>query len=84
VPQDTPNIEYPCRWEYRIIGASEDGLRAAAVAVAGELDYSLHAANVSSRGRYLSLRLEVLVHNDRMRVSLFEQLRAREEVMMVL
>ena len=33
--QERPDIEYPCNWEFRIIGADQAGLREAIAGIVG-------------------------------------------------
>ena len=67
-----PNIDYPCQWQYRLIG--ED--RSAILAVIHEtVDVSrclITEGNTSSGGRYLSLSLEITVGNEAERLRLYQ------------
>jgi hypothetical protein len=67
-----PKIEYPCPWQYRLIG--ED--RAAIMeAIEQAVDVSLcviSEGNTSSGGRYLSLNLEITVRSEAERLRLYQ------------
>ena len=39
---ERPDIEYPCNWEFRIIGADEAGLREAIAGVVGNQNHEIH------------------------------------------
>ena len=59
-----PEIVYPCRWEYKTIGADEDEMRAAIAEIVVYLDHSLSSSNTSRTGRYCSLLLAVTVRSE--------------------
>ena len=39
--QERPDIEYPCNWEFRIIGADEAGLREAIAGIVGNQNHEI-------------------------------------------
>lgn len=79
-----PEIAYPCRWQFRLLG--ED--RSAMVAVIAELiddpTHSLSDGNVSATGRYLSLSLEMTVSSDAERLRIYSLLANSSAIRMVL
>lgn len=79
-----PEIEFPCHWGYRIIGAPEAEMRAAIVEVVGAAEHTLEAGGASSGGKYVSLRLTVRVENDEHRLTIHRELSAASCVKMVL
>lgn len=80
---DKPNIDYPCDWEYRLIGRTEDGLREAVVAIVpGE--HKLAPGKESKGGKYISLCLTVQVTSEAHRHELFASLKAHADVLFVL
>ncbi len=81
---DKPALEYPLTWNYRLIGAVEEHLRAALVAVLGSRDHRVKPGNRSANGRYCSIELELTVESDADRHALFELLRAQSAVVYVL
>lgn len=79
-----PNIEYPCNWDYKVIGTDVDEMiKMIEQSVAG-LDYKISSSNVSSKGKYFSLNLTVFVSSEVIRDIIFEKLKASEFVKMVL
>lgn len=82
--EDKLQLDYPCSWEYKIIGADEDAVRDAVAEILGETDYDLTLSNTSRRGKYTSLLLELTVVDEAHRLGLFESLRAHEAIIMVL
>ena len=79
-----PNIDYPCNWDYKVIGTDVDEMiKLIEQSVAG-MDYKITSSNVSSKGKYFSLNLTVFVNSEVIRDIIFEKLKATEFVKMVL
>ncbi len=79
-----PEIEYPCAWDYQIIGMEEQELRIAVTGIVGNVDHVLTLANRSRKGRYCSVHLTIEVADEEHRLALFEALRQHEAVRYVL
>jgi len=79
---DKPEIIYPCRWTYKILGRAEAELRDA-VAEIVQNEYSLEASNTSKNGKYLSLELVLTVYTDEERLSIGRQLHNHASVLYV-
>ena len=79
-----PEIEYPCRWEYKTIGSSQELMQAAIVEVLADLDYTVDFSNVSRTGKYCSLVVVVTVDSEEHRNSIFAALRTHRHIRMVL
>ncbi len=79
-----PDIEYPCRWEYRIIGESEADIRTAIATVVGAREYTIAPSHASAGGRYLSFAIEVAVADEAERLAVFAALREHAHVRYVL
>jgi putative lipoic acid-binding regulatory protein len=79
---DRPLIDYPCEWEYRVIGIDPDEIRAAIHEVVGDMDHQLREANRS--GKYLSMSLTLMVEDEAHRDALFQALNAKPKVRMVI
>ena len=82
--QDKPQIDYPCPWEYRIIGQDAAKLRQAVAAVLGTRQYSIRPSHESSSGKYVSLSVETIVPDEAYRLDTFESLRSHVDIRMVL
>lgn len=67
-------IEYPCRWEYTVVGRDEDAVRDAARRIVGEREFTLRVSKRSAAGTYVSLKLEVEVDGEAMRRGLWQEL----------
>lgn len=81
---DKPQIDYPCPWEYRIIGQDVAKLRQAVASVLGTRAYSIRPSHESSSGKYVSLSVEIVVPDEAYRLSTFESLRSHADIRMVL
>lgn len=82
--KDKPHIDYPCSWEYRIIGADAAKMEAAVAHVLGDEEYTLTPSKQSPKGRWCSLRLEMQVLNEAHRYQVHRVLREHPDVRMVL
>ncbi len=79
-----PEIEYPCRWRYRLIGTAEDALRAAVADFVGEREFDLSHSHTSRKGTYVSLVLTLVVRTEEERLELYQQLSEHPSTRMVL
>jgi uncharacterized protein len=67
-----PDIQYPCQWHFRLIGESREAILDA---IQGSVDMAackISEGNVSSRGRYLSLNLELTINDEAERLRLYQ------------
>ena len=67
-------IEYPCDWNFKIIGQDEELLRKAATGLLGSRNYTINNSKASSGGKYLSLNLVVNVKDEVDRNEIFNSL----------
>jgi len=67
-------IEYPCEWSYRLIGTSEESMRALVRGILGETRYELALHRESRTGKYLTLKLTLIVRSDVHRLMLYRRL----------
>lgn len=79
-----PQIDYPCTWQYKIIGESAAAITRLAAEHVYEKGYTLIDSNVSSGGRYVSMALELTVQSDERRLELYRLLAADPTVKVVL
>lgn len=79
-----PKIEYPCNWDYKIIGTDVDQMISVIEKTVEGMEYNISSSNVSSKGKYFSLNLKVLVSSEAIRNIIFEKLESSEFVKMVI
>jgi putative lipoic acid-binding regulatory protein len=85
LPDDAkPEITYPCRWSYRIVGLSEAGVRALLLEVLGEGEHTIDGVRPSSKGSYVAVNISVEVRDEAQRTRIYDQLLASEIVKVVL
>lgn len=77
-------ITYPIRWTYSIIGFDEKNIRAAAKFAVGEKEHTITNSNRSSGGKYISMKLELVVDDEAERLAIFELLKHDKAVKMLL
>lgn len=81
---EKPDIEYPCAWSYRLIARSAEVIEAAVRRVVGSSDYRLDASNTSATGRYVAVRLTVVVRDEEHRLEIGRRLKADDAILYVL
>lgn len=79
-----PLIEYPCQWEYRVIGKDETSLKKALGDCLGERLCEVAPGNTSAGGKYLSFQVTVTVSDRETRDRIYQKLSAHVAVTMVL
>jgi len=77
-------IEYPCNWCYKVIATEREALEQAIRDVIDERDHKLTSSNKSKSGKYTSMNLDLLVHNEDDRTFIFEALKRHQDIKMVL
>ena len=77
-------LEYPCNWCYKVIATEEKALKQAITDVIDERDHSLEHSNKSKTGKYVSMNLDILVHNEDDRTFIFDALKKHQNIKMVL
>jgi uncharacterized protein len=82
--REQPKIDYPCTWVYKVIGSDFDSLKQAVSQVLQNKQYQSEESNVSSKGSYVSVKVELVVENEDIRNSIFSDLRDHDDIRMVL
>lgn len=81
---EEPHIEYPCWWEYALIGPDEEGLRLAIGAITRGKKHRVAFSKESRHKRYVSLHVEVWVDSEEERNAVFQEFKSHPQVKMVL
>ncbi len=82
--EQKPEITYPCSWGYRVIGTEASPMKNAIESVVSAKKYKLKDSNTSSGGKYVSMALSLVVDSEEERLSIYESLKASDEIRMVL
>jgi putative lipoic acid-binding regulatory protein len=77
-------LTYPCLWAYKLIGYEKETIQKAIHEVILEREHKLAHSNASRTGKYVSMNLELLVHNEDDRNFIYEALKAHQNIKMVL
>lgn len=77
-----PDIDYPCSWEFRVIGSGRDHLMVSIQAIVGNRAHKL--VDGHRKGKWLSLGLTMTVHDEAERNSIYVALKEITGVKMVL
>ncbi|MEJ2134463.1 MAG: DUF493 domain-containing protein [Desulfofustis sp.] len=84
IEQRKPDINYPCQWEYKVIGTDEQKLRAVILAACTPAAPAITLSNVSKKGTYFSLNATLQVDNEEMRLRIFNYLKNSPDVKIVI
>ena len=79
-----PDISYPTKWGYKVIGTDEEVLRKAVDSVLTNFEYSLKFSNKSSQGKFISLTISIIVQDENERNSIFNNLKNHTTIKMVI
>ena len=77
-------LVYPCSWSYKLIAFEEEALKEAICDVIYEREYKLTYSKSSKGGKYISMSLDMLVHNEDDRNFIYEALKTHKNIKMVL
>ena len=77
-------LTYPCSWCYKLIAGEKEALEKAIHDVILEREHKLTHSKNSKGGKYISMNLDLLVHNEDDRNFIYEALKAHQHIKMVL
>lgn len=77
-------LEYPCSWEYKLVVLESCNIKKCVKEVIFDRVHSLNVSKSSSKGKFKSYNLKLLVHNDDDRTEIFKLLGDHSEIKMVL
>ena len=79
-----PDIDYPCDWPYRVIGANDEALPASIREALVDVEFRMREGNRSSAGKYASFEIVAAVRDERQRYWIYNRLRSLTLVKVVL
>jgi putative lipoic acid-binding regulatory protein len=79
-----PKIDYPVKWDYKIIGKDVDILLKAVEEVLPGLQYEVKFSNVSSNEKYYSLNVSVTVTSEALRDIIFQKFSDHPDIKIVI
>ena len=77
-------LTYPCSWCYKLIAGEKEALEQAIRDVIDEREHKLTHSKNSKSGKYISMNLDMLVHNEDDRNFIYEALKQHKNIKMVL
>lgn len=77
-------LTYPCSWSYKLIASEVEALKNAIRDVIDEREHKLTHSKNSKGGKYISMNLDMLVHNEDDRNFIYQALKAHQHIKMVL
>ena len=77
-------LTYPCSWSYKLIGYEKEAIQKAIHDVIDEREHRLTHSNNSKSGKYVSMNLDLLVHNEDDRTFIYDALKKHQNIKMVL
>jgi len=84
IDEETLELDYPCQWQYRLIGRCEQSMRTAAAEVVGGHEYTVEPSHRSRSGTYCAVVATVLVPDESTRTRIYLSMKNHVDVMMVL
>lgn len=81
---ETPQIKYPCDWNFTVIGKDPHEMETSVRKIADKYNYSLEVSNVSRRGKYFSFKLTVEVPSEEIRLEIYNSLEKSDCIKIVL
>ena len=77
-------LEYPCNWCYKVIASEKEALQNAVKDIVDQREHKLTDSNQSKSGKYVSMNLDMLVHNEDDRQFIYDALKKHNDIKMVL
>ncbi len=78
------DLEYPTNWTYKLISLDKALIQKVVHEVILEREHKLTHSNASKTGKFVSMNLDLLVHNEEDRNFIFAALKAHQDIKMVL
>lgn len=79
-----PVINYPCMWNYRVVGGDGDQIKKGIADKLQGIRHSITDGNKSSQGNYVSVNVDAFVHSEEQRCAITPLLREIATVKIVL
>ena len=77
-------LDYPCNWTYKLVVREEINIKTTVKEVVLQREHTVIESKKSAKGKFKSYTLELLVHNEDDRKTLFEVLGEHNDIKMVL
>ncbi|MCG3656779.1 DUF493 domain-containing protein [Aliarcobacter butzleri] len=77
-------LDYPCSWEYKLVVLETTNIKQTVKEVIFEREHKVKESKVSSKGKFKSYTLEILVHNEDDRKEIFKLLGEHSDIKMII
>lgn len=77
-------LDYPCNWIYKVVVLESTNIKEVIQEVILEREHNVKESNVSTKGKFKSYTLDLIVHNDDDRKTIYELLGKHSSIKMVL
>ena len=77
-------LTYPCRWLYKIIGRDRESLQQAIAKSIGRGKGKVTFSNISNKGNYIALNVELTVYSEQERDKIYHSLKSDPAVKIVI
>lgn len=77
-------LDYPCSWEYKLVVLETTNIKQTVKEVIFEREHKVKVSKVSSKGKFKSYTLEMLVHNEDDRKEIFKLLGEHSDIKMII
>jgi putative lipoic acid-binding regulatory protein len=77
-------LNYPCNWEYKLIVLEHINIKSTVKDIILDREHKVNESKVSTKGKYKSYTLEMLVHNEDDRKEIYKMLGDHSNIKMVL
>lgn len=79
-----PEINYPCVWQYKVIGRDHDRIKWAIEEICSPVPVKISYSHSSSSGKYHSYNAEIEVQDDEGRLAIYRALHGHPDIQVVL
>ena len=76
-------LDYPCNWEYKVVLRCEQAINCVIKEVIEDRHHGIKPSKTSSKGKFKSYTLEMMVHNEEDRKEIYKLLGDHEHIKMV-
>jgi len=76
-------LNYPCNWIYKLVVLENANIKTVVKEVVSKREHTVVESKVSSKGKFKSYKLEIIVHNEDDRKELYRLLGEHSDIKMI-
>jgi putative lipoic acid-binding regulatory protein len=84
IKDKTLELDFPCHWQYKLVGKNGDELAKSVKNIMCEKDFTLTPSRSSLNGKFVSLNLDVTINSHEERLLLHDALNKEPVILYVL